>query len=889
MKKIVRILSIIYIIVSCAVPVFADYTQQSTTQLVWGIDRIDVTNYTSKGTQKATVLKIDLTNPRLKIKLLSSEKGVSYLSNVRTLANQEERVVASVNADFFAWYYKDNSRGSAVGLNVSEGELISSPPTDEELASLVFTTSGDVLTQYFKPNMSLTTKEGRTEKIRVINKYDSLKEIAMYTPSWGKTFSNEGGGAYVAVVEEDTIREIINTQGEIEIPENGYILTGLSDFTDFFTEGIKVGDKITTALSFSPYFGDIETAVGGGTVLIKNGQTAPCTHMRYGSDFRTAAGVSEDGKTLYLITVDKGSGSIGMTLDQLRNLMFSFDIYDGINFDGGGSTQMVARGYTDREVKYINSPENGFHRPVVNALAVMVTGGERGEPDGITVVTDKDAMIVGETVTASFGMYDQLYYPMEAVGGNKAIYTFSGVKGTKEGNTFTPAETGTLNIVAEYGKYSAYKSITVTDPDKYVDADSVIYKVKSGQTVPVVINAVTKSGKQKTISLSQVGVTVSSDIAEFNGENLVAKKSGFGKITFIYGEFTFSAYLSVDGVMPEDKLSQKGTYKDDFEKENGSALSYPQEVSSNYNITGEEAFTGKKSGKLWFDFDNGLTVLQSAYAVLDNPPVIINEGKKISVAIKGKFENLSLKAMLYDGKGAVQRLTLAPNLTEEGWQTYTADVPSDIILPAKLVRLYVVETKGESRDRGAVYFDNLTISSQDIGYYNSDPKANSSFVPQIVINGGIDEGNSLLGPIARNMVNSSFSSIPLSYSFDCKVKGKILHENGKKDSIGNIALVQFAKGEDITPVNFVGSVVYVTADLKIAQKEKTAEKLQGQDAFVVYKGESLSVQNIKGVRFISLPSITPSIVTNQKTFVNLELGIKNGETAYRLKYLPLWD
>lgn len=57
---------------------------------------------------------------------------------------------------------------------------------------------------------------------------------------------------------------------------------------------------------------------------------------------RTVAGLSQDNRTLYIFTVDKAGGSLGMTGSEVANfLITNYGIYNALNLDGGGSTTLV--------------------------------------------------------------------------------------------------------------------------------------------------------------------------------------------------------------------------------------------------------------------------------------------------------------------------------------------------------------------------------------------------------------------------------------------------------------------------------------------------------------------------------------------------------------------
>jgi exopolysaccharide biosynthesis protein len=103
----------------------------------------------------------------------------------------------------------------------------------------------------------------------------------------------------------------------------------------------------------------------GGTARVDPGVRHP----------RTAAGVSKDGRTLYLVVVDgrQEGWSVGMTLPELGDLIAEFGAYDAVNLDGGGSSSFVYRP-AGGEAK-ANRPSDGAFRPVAVSLGVVVEGG----------------------------------------------------------------------------------------------------------------------------------------------------------------------------------------------------------------------------------------------------------------------------------------------------------------------------------------------------------------------------------------------------------------------------------------------------------------------------------------------------------------------------------
>lgn len=87
---------------------------------------------------------------------------------------------------------------------------------------------------------------------------------------------------------------------------------------------------------------------------------------------RTAAGVSADGRTLIILTVDgrQPGYSVGVTLPEMADLMIELGAHDAVALDGGGSTSYYLRRADG--VVVTNKPSDGKWRPVANQLGVWV-------------------------------------------------------------------------------------------------------------------------------------------------------------------------------------------------------------------------------------------------------------------------------------------------------------------------------------------------------------------------------------------------------------------------------------------------------------------------------------------------------------------------------------
>ena len=111
-----------------------------------------------------------------------------------------------------------------------------------------------------------------------------------------------------------------------------------------------------------------------GTLLVTDGANTGATARvePLARHPRTAAGVSADGRTLYLVAIDgrQAGWSVGLTLPELADVLIGLGADDAVNLDGGGSTAFVHQPADGDRI--INKPSDGRFRPVANHLGVRL-------------------------------------------------------------------------------------------------------------------------------------------------------------------------------------------------------------------------------------------------------------------------------------------------------------------------------------------------------------------------------------------------------------------------------------------------------------------------------------------------------------------------------------
>jgi exopolysaccharide biosynthesis protein len=119
----------------------------------------------------------------------------------------------------------------------------------------------------------------------------------------------------------------------------------------------------------------VRNAVGGFRVTLRDGAIAERLLNRTGKGPpprhpRSAAGLSADGRILYLLAVDgRRLGSVGATEREIAIILQRLGADDGLNLDGGGSTTLALR-YGDGNIRPANTPVSGKERNVAACLGL---------------------------------------------------------------------------------------------------------------------------------------------------------------------------------------------------------------------------------------------------------------------------------------------------------------------------------------------------------------------------------------------------------------------------------------------------------------------------------------------------------------------------------------
>ena len=579
-KTISAIIAGILITTSAQAAIYEDTT---TTTITEGITHQVVDTFTQSGWVKADVIRIDLTNEDLELKVLTSSSGSSRVSTVKSMA-QEAGTKVAVNADFFN---VQSGETNMLGMVYQDGELISTPSKDN-FVSFVITEENEVIFDYFTftgtlyaENTSLT-EEASCELYQINKVPVTTGGITMITDAWGETVSIPQL-TYAMICEPYDEDEYVMTGfswgGEaVAIPEGGAVFVANYSVNGFLNFNFAMGDVIRVEASISPDIEAIKEASGGNTLIVKDGQVAPFTSNITGKAQRTAMGLSPSGNTLVLVTVDgRQDDCAGFTQTDLAEFMITLGCSEAINLDGGGSTTLV---YPDRYTE-TQTVQNSVSTPrKVSTAFGVISHAEIGEAEMGEAKLSKDTIVLGDSVDITTVFYDENYNNVPIDLSKLEIYC-SDKKAVIENNRITPSEKGICTIFAEYENIVLETEVYVLDDIFAINIYPEAVNVTGGNKA-FTVTAYDKNGHSALIPSHLVVFEADGDISL--SSNTVERGDGVGTVTAKYKNLTSVAVVNGEKHIREDDIKNADTFEGYIE--NGEKITIAGAVNESDNLIG---------------------------------------------------------------------------------------------------------------------------------------------------------------------------------------------------------------------------------------------------------------------------------------------------------------
>ena len=364
------------------------------------------------------ILQMDMNNPYNRIETFQASETLGKTEKMATAykryknMSDEKRPIAGANGNFWCVSsqlpHSDLLIGATYNGNLRNGEIITETnaysdqwdggPERTGVIAVDVTKNLFIETMHFK-GYAINDKIGSPE-IYQTNKVVRNNEIGLYNHFYGTSksfmpvdvYKDDSGNRHFQIVEgvatevylsiNDgqqwmagqpmvcTVGEVKTNAGTGTLGSYDLCIVGRGDKQELLAK-LAVGDQVTINYGWSTIGGitpKIEQLIGGNAIVMSNGEmTGRNDDETYNSQVysRCAYGSSADGRTLYIVVIDKSTDptygtSAGCNTRVMCQIVKHYGCANLCNVDAGGSAQMMIEG------EVINRTTEGTPRAVAN-------------------------------------------------------------------------------------------------------------------------------------------------------------------------------------------------------------------------------------------------------------------------------------------------------------------------------------------------------------------------------------------------------------------------------------------------------------------------------------------------------------------------------------------
>jgi len=342
------------------------------------------------------LLTVDLANPYNRIETTIANESASGTESLAKAAERQSaaghRAIAGANANFWIVASQPeypNLAGTTRNVSLRNGKIVTESNQHRDQFDWGTLSTGIVALDYDKKmyvdyctsSIKATNEKIGSIEVHQCNKGVHFDECGMYNSYYGATkafmpittdykddIANDATEVILDIDEgqkwtggEDivfTVREVRTDAGTGTLGDHDLALVGRGDSRTQLAS-LAPGDKVTLKCTwtFNPDTDEavtplVEQAIGGNAIVMRDGElTRQNEILPYNSQVysRTGYGTSTDGKTLYIIVIDRSTDpvyglSAGCNTTKMCEIARHFGCANLSNFDAGGSAEMFVNG-----------------------------------------------------------------------------------------------------------------------------------------------------------------------------------------------------------------------------------------------------------------------------------------------------------------------------------------------------------------------------------------------------------------------------------------------------------------------------------------------------------------------------------------------------------------
>lgn len=668
---------------------------------------------------------------------------VAQREQLSTQANRAG-AIAGVNAS----YFDISTTGAPWRVSIQDGEMLQSPHIDDpngacKECSVVVTEDGMAQVGEILFEGTVRLPDDATVKLDAINKpkFQITDGIMAFTPVWGEATRNrpvdDTEEKIEVVITNGKVASSTQTPGQGPIPDGSFTLVARGSAVPTLA-ALEPGDPVSIEYDFrSTDDQKIQAAASGRQILVADGKpqqprvnsSDPDPHPR------TAVGFSKDGGQVFMLTVDgrQPEFSEGVALDELAEMMVELGAHSAVNFDGGGSTTLVARKPGAETAELVNRPSEFdddeirpgefSQRPVPDGLGLFIPEGS-GELDGFWLETAADPIraegpayaprlrtdrVFPELTRAVTSTpHDEMYSPAAlAEGAGPTWTTADATVGTVDDQgVFTAGSAGTTKVSASVGEITGELELSVLGDLARIKTSLPRVDLAGGDD-PAILDVIGYDADGYSAPIEPADVQLSYD------ESALKITVEDGRFQVAAGPFegTQTVEVTVNGVTTQlpvtstENVETEEVVVEDFE------------TTDNWDLwtmrsTGEWTTTpaGVEGAAGQLDYDNTQSNEARGIGIWPADGFFPLQGRPSELKLQVNSDPVGMRARveIMDAKGVLQ--TVEPGIIEEsGWQEISYQVPDNVTYPIKLRRIYFNEIDTEASYQGKTLIDELRV------------------------------------------------------------------------------------------------------------------------------------------------------------------------------------
>ncbi|WP_423410312.1 phosphodiester glycosidase family protein [Heyndrickxia sp. MSNUG] len=483
----------------------------------------------------------------------------------------------------------------------------------------------------------------------------------------------------------------------------------------------KSGEAVIgTPAEFEAMKDQVDEALGGNAILVKNGQVYQTPQTGADKEPRTAVGIKADGDVFFVVIDGRQEPySAGISMPDLAQLMIDMGAVSALNLDGGGSSTFTTRQLGGDQLEVDNRPSDRTERSVANSWLIVSEQPSDHVFASAHIEPYDKSYTPGSTITFSAKGRDKSMAPAplpeSGLTWEISDPTFGEI--AENGTFVSNGKTGQFNVLLKLdGKEVGKSIIEIAQPDQMAFSAS---ELTAARNSAIHLGLVTKFEKREVVwKLEDIEFEVPEGMGTIDEAGILhtGEQNVTGMVTARLKGTSLSTQMKVSvGKLPEvmfDFEGNLGTWKTSTanrgEKGSLSLSKYPSPVRF-----------GNQSLKLDFDFTNspiGTTLGVYAGPGVNTP--IEDNPTGIGMWVYGtpEAQGYWLRMMIIDGNNKAQTINLTqeiPGIDWSGWKYIEAEIPGTFKGPFKISGTQAVRMMSTKSGitgpmtKGSIYIDNI--------------------------------------------------------------------------------------------------------------------------------------------------------------------------------------